>query len=141
MNRRQWVGVAVVVTAFSPLIDAGELGGRVVDFDGDPQYGMTVVACSNDGDTCTSAMTDEAGDFCLTLDAGAYEITLDTFGFEIEPKSITLAGGVATHPDLVMRAAGVYAGIDVPHHPPMRLDDDSQSSLTFSFSGDQIYFW
>ena len=50
-----------VFLALPPPVESGELGGRVIDVDGHPQYGIRVVACPEDGSACTSASTDREG--------------------------------------------------------------------------------
>ncbi|MYD70379.1 MAG: TonB-dependent receptor [Acidobacteria bacterium] len=96
------------------------LAGVVTDAQGGAIPGVTVTAESPALASPTTAVTDAAGQYSLTVPAGAYAITFGANGFDPERRAgVMLTAGVTRNLDVTLQVAALAEQVDVVGVTPL----------------------
>jgi iron complex outermembrane receptor protein len=98
--------VSIVATAAA---QAGTIAGRVTDVDGGrPVVGATVRALSATGTAAAGTMTDDDGQYRLTVPAGTYTVSVRRIGYgEAEQRAVVVTAGGTAQADVTLSAVAI----------------------------------
>lgn len=118
-SKRLFAGVCLLlITAFCVPVSADEatlqtqLRGRVLDPNRAVVVGAMVTAV-RDGHPESSALTNQNGEFLLTLDPGRYVIRITMNGFTDASRDVDLTQGVDAAVEVILQIAGAESSVTV----------------------------
>ncbi len=90
-----------------------QIRGRAVDRNGAGVVGATVTAASRAGFRTAAAITDQNGEFILSLESGEYEIKISADGFTESAQTVNLSAGGQDAGEIVLEVAGTNASVTI----------------------------
>jgi outer membrane receptor for ferrienterochelin and colicin len=134
---RVWVGLVAAVLAIASVAMAqsttGTISGRVVDAQGLPVPGVTIVAVSPNLQGTRETVTSVNGDYILSLlPSGAYTVTFELSGFGTQTRTVTVAPTQVVPLEIEMGPAALSETIQVVGRTADVLTETAQVATNFS---------
>ena len=122
-----------IASAASAQSTTGTISGRVVDAQGLPVPGVTVLATSPNLQGTRETVTSENGDYILSLlPSGAYTVTFELSGFGPQTRTVTVAPTQVVPLEVEMGPAALSETIQVVGRSADVLTETAQVATNFS---------
>ncbi|MGQ0713395.1 MAG: TonB-dependent receptor domain-containing protein [Gemmatimonadaceae bacterium] len=131
MSFRRTLALALVLVASvaaSAAAQNGTIAGRVMDVEGDrPVAGATVRALHSTGTAAAATMTDDDGQYRLSVPPATYTISVRRIGYgETEQRAVVVTAGGTTQADVTVSAVAIVLNPTVV--TPTRAEEKAQDA-------------